>query len=92
MALDHQQVRLYGKAHHAMNCLEFYTTHQWNFISKNPAKLMSKLCHQDREIFNFDVRCIDWKSYMQTYVCGVRQFILKDSPSSLPAARSKLTR
>lgn len=85
-------VRLYGKAHHAMACLEFYTTHQWNFVSRNPGRLMEKLCSQDRQVFNFDVRTIDWKSYLETYVCGVRQFILKDPPSTLPAARSKLNK
>lgn len=85
-------VRLYGKAHHAMECLEFYTTHQWNFVSQNPGRLMEKLCRADRDIFNFDVRSIDWKTYIQTYVCGVRQFILKDDLASLPAAKSRLTK
>lgn len=86
------QVRLYGKAHHAMNCLEYYTTHQWKFVSQNPGRLLQKLNSQDRETFDFDVRKIEWKSYMETYVSGVRQFILKDSPSSLPAARSRQTK
>jgi len=85
-------VRLYGKAHHAMNCLEYYTTHQWKFVSQNPGRLLQKLNSQDRETFDFDVRKIEWKSYMETYVSGVRQFILKDSPSSLPAARSRQTK
>ena len=53
---------------------------------------MEKLCRADRDIFNFDVRSIDWKTYIQTYVCGVRQFILKDDLASLPAAKSRLTK
>lgn len=46
----------------------------------------------DREIFYFDVRDIEWKSYFETFVLGARRFILKDDLSTLPLARSNLQR
>jgi fatty acyl-CoA reductase len=44
----------------------------------------------DRKTFNFDVTEIEWKSYLGQYVLGTRKFILKEDPSTFPAARSHL--
>ncbi|XP_057366398.1 putative fatty acyl-CoA reductase CG5065 [Daphnia carinata] len=85
-------VRLYDKAHRAMSCLNYFTTHEWRFISENPIHLLEKMSPEDRRIFYFDVRTIDWASYLETYALGTRRFILKDDPSTLPAARRHLTR
>ena len=86
------QLRLYDKADRAISALDFFTTHQWNFVSRNADILMDKLSPEDRNIFNFDVRSIDWKQYLDNYVSGTRQFILKEDPSSLPVARTRLIR
>jgi len=85
-------VRLYDRAHRAIACLDFFTTHQWRFISENPIRLLEQLSDSDRHTFDFDVRKIDWNSYIETYILGARRFILKDDPSTLPQARKNLTR
>jgi len=85
-------VRLYAKAHRAMSCLDFFTTHEWRFISENSIHLLEKMSPEDRRVFYFDVRTIDWASYLETYALGTRRFILKDDPSTLPAARRHLRR
>jgi len=87
-----KMLRLYDKADRAISALDFFTTHQWNFVSRNADILMDKLSPEDRNIFNFDVRSIDWKQYLDNYVSGTRQFILKEDPSSLPVARTRLIR
>jgi hypothetical protein len=51
---------------------------------------MTHLHPQDRKIFNFDVLEIDWKPYLGQYVLGTRRFILKEDPSTFPAARRHL--
>lgn len=85
-------VRLYDRAHRAIGCLDFFTTHQWRFISENPIRLLSYLSEKDRQTFYFDVRKIDWTAYIETYVLGARRFILKDDLSTLPEARRNLNR
>lgn len=87
-----KQVRLYDRAHRAIGCLDFFTTHQWRFISENPIRLLDYLSDEDKETFYFDVRQIDWTAYIETYILGARRFILKDDPSTLPAARKNLNR
>lgn len=46
----------------------------------------------DQQEFSFDVRQLDWRTYFETYIQGIRQFILKDDPSTLPQARKLLVR
>lgn len=85
-------VRLYDKAHKAMQCLDFYMMRQWNFVSKNPIQLLGKMSVEDKRIFYFDVRDIHWKSYIETYILGTRRFLLKDELNTLPTARKQLQR
>jgi len=85
-------IRMYERADRAFAALQFFTTHQWRFISNNPILLMDKMSAQDRNIFYFDVRDINWEQYFETYILGARRFILKDDPSSLSIARSNLKR
>jgi fatty acyl-CoA reductase len=83
-------VRVQKKLQRAVSCLEFFTTHEWQFTNDNVTRLMTHLHPQDRKIFNFDVLEIDWKPYLGQYVLGTRRFILKEDPSTFPAARSHL--
>lgn len=76
----------------AFACLEYFTLRQWRFISNNPFHLMEKMSFEDRQIFYFDVRDIDWQHYFDVYIQGTRRFILKDDISSLPEARKNLNR
>ena len=73
-----------------MYCNAFYMTHEWHFLTRNPVQLMDKMSDEDKETFNFDVRRIHWQSYLENYMSGIRTFILKDDPSTLPAAVKNL--
>ena len=87
-----KQVRLYDRVHKIFKGYEYFTTHQWRFISENFIHLLDQMSEKDRQVFYFDVRQINWKSYMVDNVLGTRKFILKDDPSTLPAARKNLNR
>ncbi|KAI9556293.1 hypothetical protein GHT06_018867 [Daphnia sinensis] len=85
-------IRLYKKIHKVSACIDFYALREWNFASRNPGKLMDEMSFKDQEIFNFDVRKIDWEACMEDFACGVRTFVFKDDLSTLPEARNKLKR
>lgn len=85
-------VRLQTKLYKATKCLQYFSTHQWNFRDDNVRRLSEQLSPEDREIFMFDVKQIDWTSYLERYILGIRTFILKESPDTLPAARSHITK
>lgn len=85
-------VRVQAKLSKAAKCLEYFSTKEWNFRDDNVRRLGEQLSLEDRETFMFDVRQIDWPSYLEHYILGIRQFILKESPDTLPAARSHITK
>ena len=60
-----------------------------NFISENPQKLLKTMSIEDKEIFPFDVRKINYEKHMEDYVFGIRKYLLKQdqSPEALMAAR-----
>ena len=83
-------VQVQKKLQRAVACLEFFTTHEWKFTNDNVIRLLTNLHPLDRKTFNFDVMEIEWKSYLEQYILGTRKFILKEDPSTFPAARSHL--
>jgi alcohol-forming fatty acyl-CoA reductase len=83
-------MRVQEKLSRAVACLEFFTTHEWRFSNANVVRLAGELSPKDREMFNFDMRSLQWPLYMEQYVLGTRRFLLKDDPSTFPAARRHL--
>lgn len=85
-------VRVQTKLEKAATCLTYFSTRQWKFLDENALTLFSMLSYQDKMTFPFDVRQINWPAYIEHYVLGIRQFIFKESPSSLPKARKQLSK
>ncbi|XP_069702737.1 putative fatty acyl-CoA reductase CG5065 [Periplaneta americana] len=83
-------VRVQNKLDKAAKCLEYFSTQQWRFSDENVQHLNGLLSPDDRRTFQFDVREIHWPTYIESYVLGIRHFIFKEHPSSLPKARKQL--
>lgn len=73
-----------------MSCLEFYTMREWNFVSRNHFQLLDKMSDEEQSTFNFDVRKIDWETYMTNFVTGVRKYLFKEDMDTLLSARKNL--
>jgi len=84
-------VRLCGKMTRGMRSLEYFTTHQWSWSSKNTEALSDSLHPKDRDMFFFRLEGMDWNNFIHDYILGTRKYVLKQSPESLPACRRKLT-
>lgn len=87
-----QYVSMVQRMERAAGYLQYFTTKEWIFYCRNLIQLRDSLTPKDRQIFSFDIRPVEWTPYLESYVLGVRKFILKESESSLPAARRKLWR
>ncbi|VVD02621.1 unnamed protein product [Leptidea sinapis] len=83
-------MRVQNKLENASACLEYFTTRQWAFSDDNVKALCAALSPQDRGIFDFDVTNIDWDAYIESYVLGIRRFLFKESPETLPKSRKVL--
>lgn len=85
-------MRVYQKVHKATHCLEYFTTREWKFHCNNVIMLNKALSETDKETFFFDVQKLNWYYFWENHVLGCRKFILKEDPSTIPAARKSLRR
>jgi alcohol-forming fatty acyl-CoA reductase len=83
-------VKLQEKVNAAMESLTYFTTNQWTCDTDNVISLLTTLSPADSEKFNFDLRTIPWDDYIFGYGVGIRQYIMKDELSTVPAARKRV--
>lgn len=84
--------QVYQKVHRTMVALEYFTMNEWTFRDSNQLGLATSLSNKEQESFTTDVQKIHWPTYLETYILGVRKFLLKEDPSTLPLARKRLER
>jgi len=75
-----------------MDVLNYFSTQEWKFTNNRLNTLLTKLTFKDREYFYFDVRDIDWNVYFETYILGIRLYLIKDPLDTLHQARIKWQR
>ncbi|KAJ8298923.1 hypothetical protein KUTeg_022983 [Tegillarca granosa] len=85
-------VKIQDRLRKAVASLDFFTSREWNFSTTNMYMLLGKMSEEDRKVFNFDPKCIDWRSYMEYYCLGTKRFVLKEEIEELPRARKTLRR
>lgn len=83
-------VRVHKKVSQGQNVLQYYTTRQWTFKNDNYLKLQEEMNDEDLKIFYCDLEEVDAESYMEKYILGIRQFIVKETAETLPKARRTL--
>jgi fatty acyl-CoA reductase len=87
-----RMIRTNSKLFKAVETLEYFTSRDWKFQSKNVVELWQKIPQEDQKLFPFDVTKLDWTRYLQLYCIGARKFVLKQPLSSVPASRKRIRR
>lgn len=73
-----------------MSVFYYFVEKKYRLNSDELQKLYSQLDDDDREIFYFDHKTIDWEKYHKNGVLGIRKFLLKDDESTMEKAQKKL--
>jgi len=74
----------------AMHALEFFSTREWTWTNDNVHSLNDELEDEDRALFNCDLRKLpDWDTFIESYLLGIRHYLLKNDPSSMERSRIK---
>lgn len=73
-----------------MAALEHFTTNQWIYRTKNFQTMNEDLTAEDKRRFLIDVEQINWPTYMENFVLGVRHYLLKEDPATIDAAKFRL--
>uniref|UniRef100_A0A8C7X5P0 Fatty acyl-CoA reductase n=1 Tax=Oryzias sinensis TaxID=183150 RepID=A0A8C7X5P0_9TELE len=85
-----QMMRIFNRLHKAIGLLEYFSSQDWEWNSDNISMLMSQLTPEDRTMFNFDVRQLNWPEYIENYCIGTKKYVLNEDMSDIPAARQHL--
>lgn len=48
--------------------------------------------HFSFQVFNFDVRHLNWSQYMENYVLGIKKYLLKEDMAGIPEVKQHLRR
>lgn len=73
----------------SLNTLEKFIFTEWHYDSKHTLALSKQLDPRDRETFFIDIGDLAWDDYFLNTIMGVRQYLSKESPKTLSAARKK---
>lgn len=88
-----QLLSIYRKLHAAMDALNHFSTTNYNFKSNNIKHLQAYLAHpEDRQTLYMDITKLNWDSFYETYVLGVRRFVLKESDETFEKSRRSFRR
>ncbi|VDK41980.1 unnamed protein product [Anisakis simplex] len=87
---NQQFVRIYGKIWRMVETLHYFTTRGWNFETKGLLTMWDWMCDEDKQVFNFDVRQVNWDSYLFDYLMGVKRYLMKDRLEDIPKAKNNL--
>ncbi|KXJ73600.1 hypothetical protein RP20_CCG015450 [Aedes albopictus] len=83
-------IKIQKRISQGLEVLQYYTTKVWIFKNDNMRAMYSRLSEDDREKFYFDMSHVHWPTYFLNYIMGVRQYVLKEPPETLPKARKLL--
>lgn len=81
---------IYKKVHKSVGVLEYFSTREWKFNSKNMEKLIEKMPLEDNDKFNFNIKNMNWEDYLKNYVIGIRRYLFKEDDSTIVESRRNL--
>lgn len=82
-------VKAVNRMHHANEVFDYFCSNQWTFSTSNVERLRELQSDQDKELFNCDVRAIDWETYAQVGWLGCRRFILNEDDDSFEYSKRR---
>lgn len=82
-------MRLHTSVWNSLNTLEKFIFTEWHYDSKRTLALAKSMDPVDKKIFFIDIADLNWEDYFQNTILGVREYLSKESPKTLEAARRK---
>ncbi|KAK4877502.1 hypothetical protein RN001_010008 [Aquatica leii] len=80
-------VRLMRRIDDGLQLLQFFTTRDWFFESKNFLSLISDMTPLERRIYRIDFEAMPIEEYFTISILGARQYLMKEDLKTLPRSR-----
>lgn len=85
-------VQVYKKIHRFCDVIYYFTQGGWHFSNNNVKNLWNKLTPKDKELFFFNMDDIEWSHAIKMSMHGIRTYVMKEDPSTIPAALKRTQR
>ncbi|XP_059061576.1 fatty acyl-CoA reductase wat-like [Achroia grisella] len=85
-------LKLYFKVMKLTNILFYFSTQHWKFNDDGVQSMWNALTEEDKAVFPFSLKEMSWERLCETFLVGLRVYIVKDDLSTLPEARKKWNR
>ena len=82
-------MRLHKSVWNSLNTLEKFIFTEWHYDSKHTLALAKSMDPVDKEVFFLDIGPLNWEEYFENTILGVREYLSKEPPKNLEAARRK---
>lgn len=69
--------------------LSLFANGNWRIYVNETTKVWDRMNKRDNELFYNDLRSFDWNTYCYYYWAGLRLYVVKDSISTVKAAKKK---
>lgn len=85
-------MRIYKKIHKFCDVIGYFTTSRWYFSNTNVQRLWSSLEPDDQKIFFFNMADIEWSDAINLSISGIRKYLMKEDPSTIPMSLKRAER
>ncbi|OWR49358.1 fatty-acyl CoA reductase 2, partial [Danaus plexippus plexippus] len=87
-----KMLKFYSKVIKLAHILFYFSTQEWCFSDHGVRSMWSSLSDRDRAVFNFNMADMSWDYMAETFLLGLRVYLVKDDLSTLPEARKRWNR
>ncbi|XP_075162282.1 fatty acyl-CoA reductase wat-like [Haematobia irritans] len=85
-----RMIKIYKKIYKQCSLLQYFVAYDFNFDTRNCNNLWKAMSPHDQKLFNFDMSKFDWPDYVLKAEEGMRLYMCKEEPSTIPKAIVKL--
>ncbi|KAH0951795.1 hypothetical protein HN011_007988 [Eciton burchellii] len=85
-------LKTYRKINTFSFVISYFSSQQWNFCDDAVVKLWERVNPADRQIFNFNIMNLNWKTYISHMIPGIRVYMIKDPLCTVQEGRRRYRR
>ncbi|XP_022208133.1 fatty acyl-CoA reductase wat-like [Drosophila obscura] len=87
-----RMIKLYDKIHKNIDVLAPFVDTTWKFDTANTQRLWKRMSSLDHNIFDFNMRGLNWDDYFMQALSGIRIYLGKEEPHTIVRGKKILWR
>ncbi|XP_077288140.1 fatty acyl-CoA reductase wat-like isoform X2 [Arctopsyche grandis] len=82
-------VKAYQKINKFSNVISYFCTQRWYFKTDNVQNMVKNMSPGDEALFECDISGLNWEDFLNTYVRGIRVYLIKDPMETVESAQKR---